>query len=157
MELVTFISPYQLLPFSCNTATSRSGRFESHLTLRQIPLSFIVSVYYSSQQSHSEFQPRRAFALWSSRGRYYSLVITYQGTEVVFSAPFPDLRVMEGTGDFDLETWVQRVGINTSGSLSFPRQFERSFGTKVPSTGTSAIVQKFKKAAHPPENNGISE
>ena len=64
---------------------------------------------------------------------------------------------MEGTSDFDLESWEQSVGINTSGSFSSPRQCERSLGTKVSLTGTGAIGQKFKKATHTPENDEISE
>ena len=64
---------------------------------------------------------------------------------------------MERADDFDLETWMLSVGINTSGSFSFPRQCERSHETKVSLTGTGAIVQKLQKATHTTENNGISE
>ena len=74
-----------------------------------------------------------------------------------FQLLFPHLRMIESTGDFHLETWVQSFGINTSGSFSSPRKCERFHGTKVSLTGTGAIVQKFQKANHPPENSGISE
>ena len=74
-----------------------------------------------------------------------------------FQLLFPHLRMMEGTDDFDVETWVQSVGTDTSGSFSSPRKCERSHGAKVSSTGTGAIVQKFKRATPPPESNGISE
>ena len=65
--------------------------------------------------------------------------------------------MMDDTGDFDLEKWVQRVGINTSESFSSPRECERSHGIKVSLTGTGSIVQKFKDASNTPEVNGISE
>ena len=74
--------------FLCNTNASRSGRFESHFTLRQLPQSIIVNVHNSSQKLHSEFQSRRMFALCSSVGHWYILIIAYLRTEVVFSA-FP--------------------------------------------------------------------
>ena len=65
--------------------------------------------------------------------------------------------MMDDTGDFDLEKWVQSVGINTSGSFSSPRQCERSYGTIVSLTGTNAIVRKFKKVTHPSKHNWISD
>ena len=65
--------------------------------------------------------------------------------------------MIERTDDFDLETWVQSVGINISGSFTSPRQRERSHGTKVSLTSTGAIVHKSEKAIDPPENKGISE
>ena len=65
--------------------------------------------------------------------------------------------MMEGTGDLDLDTCVQSIGIDTSGSFSSPPQCERSHGSKVSLAGTGAIVQKSKQVTHIPENNGISE
>ena len=52
---------------------------------------------------------------------------------------------------------MQSVVIYTSGSFSLPRKCERSHGTKVSLTGTCAVIQKFKKAAHSPEIDRISE
>ena len=82
--------------FLCNTETSCSGLFESHLTLRQLPFLIIVNVQYSSQKLHSEFQPRRTFALSSSFSHQYFLIITFLGTEAVFSAP-PSPLANDGT------------------------------------------------------------
>ena len=65
--------------------------------------------------------------------------------------------MMEGADDFDLETWVQSVGINTCGSFSSPRKCKRSHGTKISLTGTRAIMHKITNTTHSPENNGISE
>ena len=64
--------------------------------------------------------------------------------------------MMEGIGYFDLYKWAQSVGINMFGSLSLPRECERSHGTEVSLTGTGAIIQKIKKATHPPKNNEMS-
>ena len=64
---------------------------------------------------------------------------------------------MERADEFELETWVLSVGINTSGSFSSRRQCERSNGIKVSLTGAGTVVQKFPKATHTPENSGISE
>ena len=51
--------------------------------------------------------------------------------------------MMEGTRDFDLDTWVQSVGISTSGSFSSPRKYEQLHGANVSLIGTGAIVNKF--------------
>ena len=104
MELVKVIWSYLLLPFLCNNSASHSCHFESQLTLHQLPLLLIVKVDYSSQQSHPGFQPLQKFALLSSVGHWYILIIAHLCTEAAFSAPSSPFANDGGYSDFEMET-----------------------------------------------------
>ena len=64
---------------------------------------------------------------------------------------------MEGSSEFDLETWVQGGVIDTSRSFSSPRRCDRSHMTRIPLDETSTVVQESNKTAHPSKHNSISE